>query len=101
LGIPVVPELKTKSASASGAGVAKIRSPGVIASSNDSIGIDSASTGWSPTACPGLVSVSACSTSVRFHAGLSNTADAPSRQMARSATTNSGRLDDMIATRSF
>ncbi len=56
LGIPVVPELKTNSASDSGAGASKDRSPGVIASSNDSIGIDSASTGWSPTAYPGLVS---------------------------------------------
>ena len=64
------------------------------------MGINSASTGWSPTACEGLVSASACSTSARFHAGLIRTADAPSSQMARNAKTNSGRLDDMSATRS-
>ncbi len=34
------------------------------------------------------------------HAGLSSTAAAPSRQMARSAITNSGRFDDISATRS-
>ena len=78
----------------------RTRSRGVIGSSRCSIGISSASTGWSPTAWVGLVSASACSTSPRFQAGLSSTAAAPSRQIARSATTNSGRFDDISATRS-
>src|SRR5882757_2800196 len=98
--MPVVPELNTNNASDSGEGDSNVRSPGVIASSSDSIGINSASAGWSPTACDGVVSASAFSTSARFHAGLSKTADAPSRQMARKAITNSGRLDDISATRS-
>ena len=47
----------------------------------------------------GVVSASACSTSARFHAGLISTTPTPSRQMACSATTNSGRFDDISATR--
>ena len=83
-----------------GCGASNVRCPGVIGSSSDSIGINSASTGWSPTRATARSAPARCSTSVRFHAGLSSTTDAPNRQMAHSATTNSGRLDDISATRS-
>ena len=45
LGMPVVPELNTSRASASGSGAANSRAPGAIGSSSDSIGMASASTG--------------------------------------------------------
>lgn len=100
LGMPVVPELKTNSASEPGAGVSNSRRPGVTGESRSSIGMASASTGLSPTACDGVVSAGAWSTSARFHDVLSSTTAAPRRQMACIATTNSGRLDDINATRS-
>ena len=43
---------------------------------------------------------SACSVSASFQAGLNKTTDAPSRQIARTATIHSGRLADISATRS-
>lgn len=100
LGMPVVPELNTSTASEDGSStwVGPV-SAASIGSSRCRIGITSASTGWSPTANAGLVSVSAWRTSRCFQAGLSNTAAAPSRQRARNATTNSGRFDDITATR--
>lgn len=100
LGMPVVPELNTNSASASGATAGPGRSPGVIGSSRCTIGRCSASSGWSPTAWFARVSSSAWAISVVFHAGLMRTAAAPRRQIARRAMTNSGRFDDIIATRS-
>ena len=45
LGMPVVPELNTNSASASADGGSNVRLPGVTGSSSDSIGIRPASTG--------------------------------------------------------
>ena len=100
LGIPVVPELNTNSASASGGAEVNSRRPGVIGSSRCSMGIRSASTELSPTACDGRVNAKACSTSARFHDELTSTTAACKAQMACMATTNSGRLDDMSATRS-
>ena len=62
---------------------------GVIGSSRCSIGISSASTGLSPTACWAPLTASALPTSAVFQAGLINTAAAPSCQIARTAKTNS------------
>ena len=98
-GIPVVPELNTNTASEAGSTGSNSRQPGVTGSSRCSIGMDSARMGLSPTACVGRVSASACSTSARFHAVLTRTTAAPSAQMACTATTNSGRLDEPRATR--
>ena len=98
-GKPVVPELKTSTASASGSGHTGLASTGVTGSSRCSIGISAASTGLSPTACCAPLTASALLTSAVFQAGLINTAEAPSCQIARTAKTNSGRLDDISATR--
>src|SRR5271166_4513351 len=98
-GRPVVPELNTSTASPSAGIAPDAGSPAPIGSSRCSIGIRPSSTGWSPAAWAGLVSARAWSTSPRFQAGLSSTAVAPSRQIARSRATNSGRLDAITATR--
>ena len=76
------------------------RLPGAIGSSRCSIGINSASTGWSPTACDGLGQRQCMLDLGALPRRADQDRDAPSRQMARSATTNSGRLDDISATRS-
>ena len=48
----------------------------------------------------GEVIATACAASVCFHAGLNSTTAAPSRQIALTATTHSGRLELISATRS-
>ncbi|KDO98036.1 hypothetical protein MAV101_04390 [Mycobacterium avium subsp. hominissuis 101] len=98
-GRPVVPELNTSTASPARGGAPAVGCAGGTGSSRCSIGIRPASTGWSPTACPGSVNASACSTSSRFHAGLMSTAVAANRQMASSTARNSGRLEVITATR--
>ena len=99
LGRPVVPELKTSTASAAGSGSAAPGSAETIGSSRCSMGISPASTGLSPTAWSAPLTASALLTSAVFQAGLISTAEAPNCQMAWTAKTNSGRLDDMTATR--
>jgi hypothetical protein len=98
-GSPVVPELNTRTASAPGSGGGNAPVPAAMGSPRSTIRISSASTGWSPMACPGLVMARACSTSARFQAGLSSTTAAPRAQVARTATTNSGRFEHIRATR--
>ena len=89
-GSPVVPELKTRMASAvppgaSESGRSRLCAKGSFAVSSRSVTppapsdrARSAAASASATACTGPVSSSACPTSVDFHAGLRSTEAAPS-----------------------
>ena len=100
-GSPVVPELNTSTASAAGVGRRRSRLlPGRSARRGAASASDRPAPGGRRRACGGLVTASAWSTSSRFQAGLSSTTAAPSRQIACTAATNSGRLPAISATRS-
>ncbi len=113
LGRPVVPELKTSTASSSSEVAGSATFPpdpgdtptGGVASrsvtrSEPSRPPRRSTAAPSATAWTGAVSSRAWRTSTSFQAGLRSTAAAPIRLMPLMATTNSGRLDVIRATRS-